>query len=81
MPIVWIIVELVILVVVSAVPIVMVVVVSFMVVAVGVHDVDVIVVAVVVDYASGKAHCCQDAEPAIQGDVSKAIGVHCRFPF
>jgi hypothetical protein len=81
MPIVWVVVELMIFVVIATMPVVMIVIVSFMVVAMGVYDVDMVVMAVVADDASGKAHCRQDAEPAIQGDVTKAIGVHCLVPF
>jgi hypothetical protein len=81
MPIVWIIVELMILIVVSAVPVVMIVVISLVVVAMSVHNVYVVVVAVVADDASGKAHCCQDAEPAIQRHRSKQFRFHDFVPF
>jgi hypothetical protein len=73
---VWIIVELMILVVIAAVPVVMIVVVSFMVVAVGVDDINVVVMAVVADDASEKGHCGQDAEGATQGNIGEASGVH-----
>jgi hypothetical protein len=66
-------------VVISAMPVMVVVVISLMVIAMGVHNVD--MTTVLTDEAASNARYYQNAQATIQRHSSKPVRVHEDFPF